>query len=193
MNLEYISYDDFKRKGYPQEKIKLFDCGYPNFNSFLNEKIDEWQEKLSGITYFLIDSDETNKEDIIVYAYATISTIGLLENRDNAYSYISGVEIRLFAIDKHFQHVRTDDGDKYSHIFFAILLQDLWSLATGKISFKSIFLQANTIGKTVYDDFGFIEFSKYIAPNIDDKIDVEECIPMICEITNEMMYTIFEY
>jgi hypothetical protein len=192
MSLEYISYEEYKAKGYPLDRIEAFDSGNCAFNAFLSERLIEWQEKLSGVTYLLIDTEEKNKSDIIIYAYATVSTIGLLSKDADNYAYISGVEIRLFAIDRHFRDAADETGVKYSHVFFALLLQDLWSAATTKISFKIIFLQSNLVGKSLYEDFGFVEVSDYIAPTEDDKIEVHDCIPMLCEITDEMMYQIFE-
>lgn len=191
MSLEYISYEDYKKRKFPLNKIKEFDCDDINFNSFLSDRLLDWQENLAGITYFLIDTEE-EISNIKIYAYATVSTIGLLNRDVNNYSYISGMEIRLFAIDKHFRGVTDENGVKYSHMFFALLLQDLWSVATKKISFKMIFIQANLVGKSLYEDFGFIEVSDYIAPTEDKEIEVDNCIPMLCEITTEMMYLIFE-
>lgn len=190
MSLEYISYEDYKMRGFPLEKIEEFDCGDSNFNLFLNDRLVAWQENLAGVTYFLVDTEE-EMSNVKIYAYATVSTIGLLNKDADNYSYISGAEIRLFAIHKHFRGVADEDGVKYSHIFFAILLQDMWSAATTKISFKMIFLQANDIGKSLYEEFGFVEVSDYIAPTEDEKIEIEDCIPMLCEITDEMMYLIF--
>lgn len=191
MNLKYISYSEYKQRGFDLSKIKDFNCGVSGFNSFLYEDIDIWEKKLSGVTYFLIDSDVSIPSEVTIYAFATLSTIGLLNKDNTGESYISGVEIRLFAIHDKFRGIKDEYGTLYSHIFFAILLQDLWTAAISVISFKMIFLQANEMGKSLYQDFGFIEVTDYIAPTEDDKIDVDDCIPMICEISDELMYKIF--
>lgn len=192
MNLEYISYENYKAKGYLLDSVCKFDCGFSCFNLFLQHNLDLWQEKLAGVTYFLIDKDICDKTQVIIYAYTTVSTIGLLSRHEDIHSYISGVEIKLFAIDRHFRGKTNKDGVKYSHVFFAILLQDLWSIAMSQISFKMIFLQSNTLGMSLYKKFGFIEVNGYVSPTDDDKIDVDDCVPMLCEITDEIMYMIFE-
>lgn len=72
------------------------------------------------------------------------------------------------------------------------MLQDIWLAAIGKISFRSIFLQANEPGKTLYEEFGFVELEGYVAPTVDDKVDVDDCIPMLCDISEDFMYMAFE-
>lgn len=192
MDLKYISYSDYKKQGFDLSKIRNFNCGAEKFNLFLQDEIDLWESKLSGVTYFLVDAEVGKLEDADIYAYATLSTIGLLRKETKKESYISGVEIRLFAINEKFRGVKNELGILYSHIFFAILLQDLWSAATSVISFKMIFLQSNELGRSLYKKFGFVEVAEYLAPTEDDKIEIEDCVPMLCEISDELMYKAFE-
>ena len=96
---------------------------------------------------------------------------------------LSGVT--YFLIDKD------ENGVKYSHVFFALLLQELWLTATTKISFKAIFLQSNNEGKKLYEEFGFVEIDNYVAPTVDDKIEIDDCVPMLCLISDDLMYAAF--
>lgn len=191
MNLSYISYSDYKKRGLDLSKIRSFSCGVEEFSHFLQEDIDLWESQLFGVTYFLIDTDISEPTDVNIYGYATLSTIGLLRKEAAKESCISGVEIRLFAVSEKFRGVKNELGILYSHIFFALLLQDLWAAATSVISFKMIFLQSNELGKSLYKNFGFVEVAEYLAPAEDEKIEIEECIPMLCEISDELMYKIF--
>ena len=112
MRLEFISIIDYLKEGYPEKALLDFDCGVISFNDFIHTDYKKWQEKLSGVTYLLIDKDE-DKEKIRVYSFATVSTIGLLDStiEDEAY-YVSGIEIKLFAIDKAFRKQTDSEGIK---------------------------------------------------------------------------------
>lgn len=190
MKLKYIPADSISK-----DVLKNFDCGISAFNYFLWEDYHKWQENMAGITYVLVDEEDLASQNLIIYAYATISTMGLLNNSESDdINYLSAVEIKLFAIHKRVRGVTdaTNGSDtKYSHIFFALLLQDLWLASMNSISFKSIFIQANEPGANVYKEFGFVPIENYMAPNADAKLELEDCTPMLRLIDDDFMYDIF--
>ncbi len=54
MNLNYISYSDYKKRGLDLSKIRSFSCGVEEFNHFLQEDIGLWESRLSGVMCLLI-------------------------------------------------------------------------------------------------------------------------------------------
>lgn len=194
--LKFVSENELNNteRKYLKTAIKYFNCGFSEFDNFLIKEKETWEKNYSGITYYLINDEKSLKDDII-YAYATISTMGLLNqsNYDDTIinKYLTSLEIRLFAIRNDFRGKRDRDNILYSNIFFKLLLDKIYEISTKIVSFKSIFLLANEFGKGVYSKFGFIEISDYIIPSEEDKVDIKGCVPMLCLIDDDLLYKLY--
>lgn len=169
--------------------INRFDCGNFVFNAFLKEKAKKWQTSGKTVTYIL-----TSEQKDRVYAYASIAASGITNQIDDKISIISCAEIKMFAISRCIRGVDFDGCRKYSDIAFNLLIQDLYSMSCSTIGFQAIILYANSEGKSLYERNGFCIFSDYyVAPNIEEDLDITECVPLICRITDDVIYNIFKY
>lgn len=196
-SLEYV---ELNHANVGEEVIQEFTCGNPNIDLFFHEKASEWARKSRAVTYILVkkseikdteehpsrefsSSNEEEKKIIKVFAFATISCAGLLHKNTKEHNvYTSSVEIKFFAIKKSYRGQLIDHNTRYSQLFFKILLQDLYLMSMSIIGFNMIFLQSNQEGVRLYSNCNFAKLDKFLdsvqLPEEDEKIEIEDCIPM---------------
>lgn len=195
LNSEKIKYVGLSGAEVEPNVIEKFTSGHPEIDDFLHNYTNEYLCSGKGVTYILVESDEYESHDItFIYAFATISSGGLLQQLDSNLKKIEEIgnkgyavnvpcaEIKYFAINQCFRGQKNITGNLYSEQFFKILLQDLYLMSVNTIGFSTIFLRANKNGIRLYSNCGFIDFNEYIIP-FDEKAD--ECTPMgvaICEL-----------
>lgn len=168
--------------------IKEFDSGNHAFNDFIHNKAKTWNDKGESVTYAFIDRDE--KEISRIYGFVSINTMALLYDNNGKNEYLPCVEVRLFAIAQQLRK-HHDSSVEWSDTIFKTLLQNLYCMSTKVIGFKAIFLNANHEGYGLYINNGFVEITDYIKPEEDEKIDIEDCTPLLLIINDEMLYNIF--
>ena len=176
----------------PKSVIGTFDSGNPDFNDFLKERAEDWQNNGESVTYLIVTENEreTGKYSR-VYGYASINTMGLLYNtNDNDSKYLSCAEIRMFAIAKQLRK-RHDPTVPHSDIIFKLVLQNLYEMSTKTIGFRAIFLNANHDGLDLYKKNGFSPITSFIPPTEEDKLDITDTTPMLLIIDETMLYNIF--
>lgn len=190
MDLIWVRYDEV-----PYSVIEQFDCGNYSFNMFLYETAQKWQDHGEATTYLLVSSEEYAMQAINrVYAYASINATGLRLAKSTETKYLSCAEIRMFAVCKQLQHHSVDEnGVKYTDIIFCLLLQDLYAMSVRTIGFKAICLHSNENGLSLYKRCGFTEVQDYESADIDDKLDISGCVPLIFYISDDNIYNIFKY
>jgi len=171
--------------------IDKFDCGNHAFNDFIQKQAKKWNAAGESVTYVFADIDEIKNHAVTrIYGFASINTLGLLFNNGKQNEYLPCAEIRLFAIAKQLRK-HHDQTVLWSDIIFKTLLQNLYHMSTGIIGFKAIFLNANHDGYQLYIDNGFEIIKEYTVPQIDLKIEIEECTPLLLMITSKMIDNIF--
>ena len=74
------------------DNIDDFDSGYPVFNAYLKYRSD------SAVMHYIIDVDT---EDLIAY-FSLLSSAAVIGDLDNL-EVIPAIELKMFAMDKHFQ------------------------------------------------------------------------------------------
>ncbi len=182
--------------------LQLFDCGEDTFNEFLTDKAIAWQLSGEATTYvFVLDDDkkkfEENPENnkiSRIFGYAAINATGLLYDDDDSekesVKYLSCAEIRMFAVDKRL-HKHGDPTKEYSKWIFTTLLQNLYEMSTSVIGFRAIYLNSNKTGYHLYKSSGFEEIENFRAATEEDKIDIDQCTPLLLPLNDETMYMIF--
>lgn len=191
-----MKYVELTRSKVSQDVLNAFDCGHPDFNTFLTEDAIEYANSGNGVTYILIDDAEENKEITTIFAFCTLKTSALYYSKEDSDCFFSNscAEIKYFAIAKVFQKTKTGKmGTEkyYSTLFFEILLADLYQISTSIIGFTGIFLRANENGEHLYRRKKFVDATNYMIPyEEDDKMG--KCIPMYLSI-NENIYSIFGF
>ncbi len=189
-----MKYVELTRSSVSQDVLNAFDCGHPDFNTFLTEDAIEYANSGNGVTYILIDEAEENNKITAIFAFCTLKASALYYSKEDSNSLFSNscVEIKYFAIAKVFQKTKT--GKKgiekyYSTLFFEVLLADLYELSTSVIGFSGIFLRANENGEKLYRRKNFVDATQYMIPyEEDDKLG--KCMPMYLSI-NDNIYSIF--
>ncbi|SEL96992.1 hypothetical protein SAMN04487770_12228 [Butyrivibrio sp. ob235] len=176
--------------------IQEFDCGTDTYNSFLKENALDWMANGYATTYVAVDSDENADGNISkIYGYASINATGLLGKNLDKKKYLSCAEIRLFAVAKA---LRGDeavdiDGVRYSYKVFQALMQELFYIATSTIGFCAVTLNSNDDGLDLYTKFGFVHSEDYLLPEDEEKIDIEDCTPLVFSFLGEdALYKLFE-
>lgn len=178
-------------EGVDDAVIEKFDSGSHAFNRFLNEKAKTWNATGEAVTYVFVDETEAKSGTISrIYGYASINALGLQYENNGKIEYLPCAEIRLFTIAKQLRK-HHDITVEWSSILFKILLQELYYISTHVIGFKAIFLNANHDGYQLYKSNGFSEIGEYAAPQSDPKIDIEDCVPLLLVIDEDMIYDIF--
>lgn len=168
-----------------------FDSGSSLFNEFLTEKAQKWTDGSEAVTYVCVDEAEKNTQIYTkIYGFASINTTGLQYSTIDKCRYLNCAEIRMFAIAKQLRK-RHDTTIEWSTIIFKSLLQMLYEMSTSVIGFKAIFLNSNKDGYHLYKECGFEEITDFISPQEDEKVDIEECTPLLLIINDDMLYDIF--
>ena len=185
-----MRFDWISIEGVDDAVIKNFDCGNHAFNDFIHNKAKLWSSSGESVTYVFIDEDEKGKEISRIYGFASINTMGLLYDNNGNNEYLPCAEIRLFAIAQQLRK-HHDSSIEWSDTIFKTLLQNLYEMSTKVIGFKAIFLNANHDGYDLYIKNGFDEITDFIKPETDEKIDIEDCTPLLLIINDEMLYSIF--
>lgn len=171
--------------------IRDFDCGNRAFNEFLHEKARAWSADGESVTYVFADEAEIKEKRVSrIYGFAAVNTMGLLFDKDGRSTYLPCAEIRLFAIAKQLRK-RHNSTIVWRDVIFKNLLQNLYQMSTSVIGFKAIFLNANHDGYQLYRDNGFEPLGEYTAPQNDEKIETDDCTPLLLMITDDMLYDIF--
>ena len=192
-----FDYVELKEEIVSQEVLQRFDCGHPDFNTFLREDAIKCKNNGEGVTYILVLEEEYEKRNITsIFAFATLQTTALLyHDLDDSESILrmSGVEIKYFAITKGFQKqyaYMLNPNKYYSTCFLEMLLIKLYSMSIEVIGFQAIFLRANENGEKLYRRKQFVDASKYIR-TLEEDDPMGKCIPMVLVI-QENLYSIFE-
>ena len=190
-SFEYVKLDS---KYVSRDVLQTFDCGHPDFNEFLVDDAINFSDDGKGVTYILVDSNESeNKKITSIFAFATIQTASLQFGDDEErLRSIPSVEIKYFAIAKRLQKqiAWTINRDKYySTLFFEWLLSDLYYMSTAVVGFQALFLRANKRGEKLYRRKHFIDATQYSIP-FDEDDATGKCIPM-CLLIEENLYSIF--
>lgn len=74
-SFEYVKLDS---KYVSRDVLQTFDCGHPDFNEFLVDDAINFSDDGKGVTYILVDSNESeNKKITSIFAFATIQTASL--------------------------------------------------------------------------------------------------------------------
>jgi len=189
-----MKYIELAKAKVGQDVLDKFDCGHPDFNSFLAEDAIECANSGNGVTYILIDEAEEETGITTVFAFCTLKATALYYSKqeDDTLFSASCVEIKYFAIAKAFQKMRTGKlGTEkyYSTVFFEILLTDLYEMSTSVVGFTGIFLRANENGEKLYRRKKFIDATEYVIPYEEDD-ELGKCTPMYLSIS-ENIYSIF--
>lgn len=171
--------------------INNFDSGNHAFNDFIYNRAKLWNSAGEAITYVFADAEEISKQTVTrIYGFATINALGLLYDNDGRNEYLPCVEIRLFAIAKQLRK-NHNPSIEWSNIIFKTLLQNLYQMSTSVIGFKAIFLNANHDGYQLYIDNDFTPIKEYVTPEVDEKIKIENCTPLLLMITDDTIYNMF--
>lgn len=182
-------------KEVPQEIVAKFDCGEESFNYFLKEKATDWATNGYAVTYVAVDGDETVEKDYSrIYGYAAINATGLLGKNNGKNKYLSCAEIRMFAVSKFLRgdEAVDSDGIRYSFKIFQSLMQELYYISTSVIGFSAVTLNANNTGLDLYRKFGFICTDEYFMPEEEEKIDIDDCTPLIFSLMgSDALYSLF--
>lgn len=187
-----ISFIQLDKVNISQDVLSDFNCGHPDFNSFLREDAISLAAEGEGVTYVLVDDEEIDNEITAIFAFATIKATALYYETNDRYISQSCAEIKYFAIDKRFQKTRTGrtGTEKYfSTVFFETLLMDLYEMSTKTIGFTGIFLRANDNGIKLYERKHFINATEYMIPYEEDD-ELGKCTPMYFPISSNL-YSIF--
>jgi len=171
-----------------KEVLLSFESGHPCMDDFLHNDCMKISGKGEGVTYILVQRNEYEENNIsIVFAFATIATMGLMHMDDiedipikditkcDRVENISCLEIKYFAIHKRFRGAKDKNYNRFSFKFFNILLQNLYIMSMRVIGFKMLFLRSNIEGMPLYSSAGFKSLVDYIIPY--DKV-AEGCEPM---------------
>lgn len=192
-----FNYIELKEELVSQEVLQQFDCGHPDFNTFIREDAIKYKNNGEGVTYILVLEEEYKKRNITsIFAFATLQTTALLYHDlddNDSILRMSGVEIKYFAITKGFQkqHAYMLNPSKYySTCFLEMLLIMLYSMSIEVIGFQAIFLRANENGEKLYRRKQFVDASKYIR-TLEEDDPMGKCIPMVLVI-QENLYSIFD-
>ena len=168
-----------------------FKSGVEQYDGFLHNDARQWALKSESVTYVCVDGEEVkDKSYKRVYGFAALNTTGLLYHEGDKKRQLTCAEIRLFAIS-HVMRKRHDQTITWSDDMFKSLLQMLYVMSTKTIGFKGIFLNSNEFGYSLYKRNGFTEISDYIVPDEDDKLEIENCTPLLLLINDEMLYDIY--
>lgn len=162
--------------------VDKFDCGEENFNDFLKEQAKTWMSEGYAVTYVAVDKNELEAGNVQrIYGYAAVNSTGLLYKNADKNKYLSCAEIRMFAVARSLRGKEAVDldGVRYSYKLFQALMQELYFISTTYIGFCAVTLNANDTGLGLYKKFGFIQSDQYIPPVEEEKIDIENCTPLI--------------
>ena len=186
MNFEWIGLE-----GVDKAVLNDFDSGSCAFNCFLQEYAEAWRDVGEAVTYLCVDREEASRNCVTrIYGYAAINTNGLLYTDNSKKKYLQCAEIRMFAIAKQLRGHK-DPTCNFSRDIFYSFLQNMYIMSMTVIGFKAIFLNSNHEGYHLYKECGFDEITDYIPPEDDDKIEIDDCTPLLLVMNEDAIYDFY--
>ena len=174
-----------------QELLDGFQSGNLVFDVFLKEKAGDWQDCSETATYLFVNKSELeNKKIARIYGYVSINSTGLMYYKNDSRLYLPCAEIRMFAIHKSLRK-HGNPNTVYSEILFKMVLQQLYFMSNHLIGFRAIFLYSNREGYELYKRCGFDEVKEYLAPEDEEKLDIEGTTPLLLLINDDITDLLF--
>jgi len=164
------------------EYVASFDCSNEGINFYLrNNAVHD----VSSVTHLFID--ERNNH---VVAFATLAATGITiekgfqDDEEMSTTLIPAYEIKYFAVDKSYQHMRYCEEEKETLSYFILshIISYIEDIAGVGIGALQIVLYSVMKATHFYQRSGFRGFNNNMRG--DQGYNVENCIPMYLEISH---------
>lgn len=167
---------DVKNKREPLTKdnidcVKSFNCGNEVINLYLREEaLDDTKAK----TFIVVDT-ELNK----IICYYSLCCSGFIISSANKFTIYPAVEIKMFAIDEEYQHMRysedVEDGN-LSDMLFAEVISFIYDFTEECCGADEIILYSVPDAENFYIRNGFKRFENFMLQST--SLFTDGCIPM---------------
>lgn len=146
--------------------IDKFDCTNNSINKYLKEKA--YDDMLYGRTVTRLIFNKQNDRIIGFYTLITSALVvgtGITDNH-----FYSAIEIKFFAIDKEYQHIRYDENDDniLSDYLLSEVIDDINEITLKNCGAEFVILYSVPRAIHFYKDYGFKLFNDFIRPNTDN-------------------------
>lgn len=159
--------------------IASFDCDNNNINNYYRYNANN---DISSVTHLFIDENMNR-----LVACATLSTSGItivpdLFTTDMPTTLIPAYEVKYFAVDKAYQHLKynEDDSETLSYYIFSYILMYLENIAATQVGATKIVLYSVPKAMHFYERSGFRRLGHNLRG--DDGDYVKDCIAMYIDI-----------
>lgn len=146
-----------------------FDCG----NEYINHYIKRVAVNDVDSTSFAYIDNEKNRA-VCVYS---LCCSGIVANQYNKLYIYPAVEIKIFALDKEYQHKKANNTeDTYGDIFLAYVINSIGEFTDNYCGAGRIVLYAVPEYENFYKRNFFKNFQDFMSP--DESMVNEDCVPM---------------
>jgi hypothetical protein len=159
--------------------LRNFKCGFNNIDKFIRNSALKDSET---VTYFAIDK----KLDVVI-AILTISCSGILVDNKSflkRYRYVvPAIDIRYFAINEKFQHIKYSQNEKeltLGHQIFLLYLSKIRDISKNICGATKVILYSVPTACNFYKRCKFKEFAEYMTK--DENPYLKGCKPMFLSL-----------
>lgn len=154
-----------------QKYCKEFDCE----NDYLNKFVQDTAVDDVDSTTFIYVNNKTKKA---VCAYS-LACSGIVANISNKLYIYPAVEIKVFALDKEYQHKKFSESRKtgtYGDVFLAYVISSIGEFTENYCGASRIVLYSVPEYVNFYKRNFFRCFEDFMSP--DESIENQDCVPM---------------
>ena len=155
--------------------IQSFNCGNEVMNEYLKYQAED---DAQAVTFILIDQTAR-----AIIGYYSLSCSGFIVESMGHFTIYPAVEIKLFAIDEHYQHlpysVEKEDGT-FSDYIFRFVISKIYEFTEEICGADKVILYAVPKAKNFYEKNGFTVFPPFMLQS--ESRFLEGCIPMYLDL-----------
>lgn len=154
-----------------EQLVQSFDCGNEVINDYLKNKANS---DTQATTFIITDND--NKR---VICYYSLSCSGFVITSSGKFIIYPAVEIKMFAIDSKYQHMRYSEDieeGNLSDLLFSSVIADIYNFTEEYCGADKVILYSVPDAENFYKRNGFNRFERYMLKST--SLFTDGCIPM---------------